>query len=86
MKHQERRIYPAILAVIIVGLITFGVPASAMAYAALALICPLVMIFMPGVVGTGRAVATTERVAALATPERAAAPRTTGQHVTAGSR
>jgi hypothetical protein len=47
MKHREWSLYPIILAIVIVGLLTFGVPASAPAYAVLALACPLMMIFIP---------------------------------------
>jgi hypothetical protein len=43
---QEWSLYSAILAIAIVGLLAFGVPASALAYAALALACPLMVIFI----------------------------------------
>lgn len=45
MKHQQSGLYTAILAIIIVGLLAFGVPASTLTYPALILVCPL-MIFM----------------------------------------
>lgn len=60
MKRQEwSLIYLAILGVIIAGLRTFGVPASTLVYAALALACPPIMIFIPD-----RVVAATKGIAA----------------------
>jgi Protein of unknown function (DUF2933) len=48
MTHREWSLYPAILAVVIIGLLAFGVPASALAYAVFTLACPLIVIFMHG--------------------------------------
>jgi hypothetical protein len=49
MKRQEwNLLYLVILAMVVVGGFTFGVPTLTLAYAALALACPPMLIFMPG--------------------------------------
>jgi hypothetical protein len=60
MKRQEwNLLYLVILAMVVVGGFTFGVPTLTLAYAALALACPPMLIFMPG-----GAAAAPERIAA----------------------
>jgi hypothetical protein len=60
MKRQEwSLLYLAILAMVVVGLFTFGVPTLTLVYAAFALACPPMLIFVPG-----GAVAAPERIAA----------------------
>jgi Protein of unknown function (DUF2933) len=46
MKRQPWGLYAIALAILVVGLVAFGVPASTLLVAALALTCPLMMIFM----------------------------------------
>lgn len=46
MKRQPWGLYPVALAILVVGLVAFGVPASTLLVAALVLTCPLMMIFM----------------------------------------
>jgi Protein of unknown function (DUF2933) len=46
MKRQPWGLYAIALAILVVGLAALGVPASTLLVAALALTCPLMMIFM----------------------------------------
>jgi hypothetical protein len=46
MKRQPWGLYAIALAIVVVGLVALGVPASTLLVAALALTCPLMMIFM----------------------------------------
>jgi len=46
MKSRPWGLYAIALAVLVVGLVTLGVPASTLVVAALALACPLMMMFM----------------------------------------
>lgn len=49
MKRQEwSLLYLAILGIVIAGLCTFGVPTSMLVCVVLALVCPPIMIFIPG--------------------------------------
>jgi hypothetical protein len=48
MKRQQWGLYAIALAILIVGLIALGVPAQWLLFAAVALACPLMMIFMHG--------------------------------------
>ena len=48
MRRQPRGLYAIALAILVVGLVALGVPASTLLFAALALACPLMMIFMMG--------------------------------------
>lgn len=48
MKRQQRGLYAIALAVLIVGLVYAGVPASTLLIAVLVLACPLMMLFMMG--------------------------------------
>ena len=46
MKRQPWGLYAIALAILVVGLVALGVPASTLLVAALVLACPLMMIFM----------------------------------------
>ncbi|RZU53205.1 DUF2933 family protein [Krasilnikovia cinnamomea] len=46
MKRQSWGLYAIALAILVVGLVAFGVPAQTLLLAALVLTCPLMMIFM----------------------------------------
>jgi Protein of unknown function (DUF2933) len=46
MRRQPWGLYAIALAILVVGLVALGVPASTLLVAALALTCPLMMIFM----------------------------------------
>ncbi len=46
MKRQPWGLYAIALAILVVGLVALGVPASTLLVAALVLTCPLMMIFM----------------------------------------
>jgi hypothetical protein len=46
MKRQPWGLYAIALAIVIVGLVALGVPASTLLVAALVLACPLMMLFM----------------------------------------
>lgn len=48
MKRQQWGLYAIALAVLIVGLVYAGVPASTLLIAVLVLACPLMMLFMMG--------------------------------------
>jgi len=70
MKRREWSIlYLTILTIVIAGLSTFEAPASTLVYAALALACPPMMIFVPG----GR-VAATKGIAAPKATARTSMP------------
>lgn len=53
MKRQQWGLYAIALAVLVVGLVWAGVPASTLLIAALVLVCPLMMLFMHGGGGHG---------------------------------
>jgi len=46
MKRQQWDLYAVALAILVVGLVWAGVPASTLLIAALVLVCPLMMMFM----------------------------------------
>jgi hypothetical protein len=46
MKRQQWGLYSVALAILVVGLVWAGVPASTLLIAALVLVCPLMMFFM----------------------------------------
>jgi uncharacterized membrane protein HdeD (DUF308 family) len=46
MKREQWGLYAIALAILVVGLVALGVPASTLLVAALVLACPLMMIFM----------------------------------------
>jgi len=46
MKRQQWGLYAVALAILVVGLVWAGVPASTLLIAALVLVCPLMMMFM----------------------------------------
>ena len=46
MKHQQWGLYAIAFAVVVVGLVALGVPASTLVFAVAMLACPLMMIFM----------------------------------------
>jgi hypothetical protein len=46
MKREQWGLYAVALAILLVGLVVLGVPASTLFVAALVLACPLMMIFM----------------------------------------
>jgi hypothetical protein len=46
MKRQPWGLYAIALAILVVGLVALGVPASALLFAAVALACPLMMLLM----------------------------------------
>lgn len=48
MRRQPWGLYAIALAILVVGLVTLGVPTSTLLLAALALTCPLMMMFMMG--------------------------------------
>jgi hypothetical protein len=48
MKRQQLPLYAIAAAILVVGLVALGVPASTLLYGALALACPLMMVFMMG--------------------------------------
>lgn len=48
MKRQRWGLYAIALAILVVGLVWAGVPASTLLIAALVLVCPLMMLFMHG--------------------------------------
>ena len=48
MKRQSRGLYAVALAILVVGLVALGVPASTLLFAAFLLVCPLMMMFMMG--------------------------------------
>lgn len=48
MKRQPWGLYAIALAILVVGLVWAGVPASTLLIAALVLVCPLMMLFMHG--------------------------------------
>jgi hypothetical protein len=48
MKRQQLPLYAIAAATLVVGLVALGVPASTLLYGALALACPLMMMFMMG--------------------------------------
>jgi hypothetical protein len=48
MRRQSWGLYAIALAILVVGLVALGVPASTLLLAALVLVCPLMMMFMMG--------------------------------------
>jgi hypothetical protein len=46
MNRQHLPLYAIAAAILVVGLVALGVPATALLYGAIALACPLMMIFM----------------------------------------
>lgn len=46
MNRQQLPLYAITAAILVVGLVALGVPASILLYGALALACPLMMVFM----------------------------------------
>ena len=48
MRRQPWGPYAIALAILVVGLVALGVPASTLLFATLVLVCPLMMIFMMG--------------------------------------
>ena len=48
MKRQQWGLYAIALAILVVGLVAVGVPAQTLLFAAVVLVCPLMMIFMHG--------------------------------------
>jgi hypothetical protein len=46
MKRQQWGLYAVVLAILVVGLVWAGVPASTLLIAALVLVCPVMMFFM----------------------------------------
>jgi hypothetical protein len=48
MKRQPWGLYAIALAILVVGFVALGVPASTLLFAALVLACPLMMMFMVG--------------------------------------
>jgi hypothetical protein len=46
MKRQPWGLYAIALAILVVGLVALGVPASTLLFAGLVLVCPLMMMFM----------------------------------------
>jgi hypothetical protein len=54
MRRQPWGLYAIALAILAVGLVALGVPASTLLFAALALACPLMMMFMMGGMHGGR--------------------------------
>jgi hypothetical protein len=48
MRRQTGGLYAIALAVLVVGLVAFGVPANALLFGAFVLACPLMMMFMMG--------------------------------------
>jgi len=48
MKRQPWGLYAIAAAILVVGLIAFGVPANTLLFGAFVLICPLMMMFMMG--------------------------------------
>lgn len=48
MRRQPWGLYAIALAILVVGLVALGVPASTLLFAALLLTCPLMMMFMMG--------------------------------------
>ena len=48
MRRQSWGLYAIALAILAVGLVALGVPASTLLLAALVLVCPLMMMFMMG--------------------------------------
>ena len=54
MRRQSWGLYAIALAILVVGLVALGVPASTLLFAALVLVCPLMMMFMMGGMHGGR--------------------------------
>jgi hypothetical protein len=48
MKRQPWGLYAIAAAILVVGLIAFGVPANTLLFGAFVLVCPLMMMFMMG--------------------------------------
>ena len=48
MKRQPWGMYAIAAAILVVGLIAFGVPANTLLFGAFVLVCPLMMMFMMG--------------------------------------
>ena len=48
MKRQHLPLYAVVLAILVVGALAVGVPASSLAIGLLVLACPLMMLFMHG--------------------------------------
>ena len=48
MNRQQLPLYAIAVAILVVGLVAVGVPANTLLYGALALACPLMMVFMMG--------------------------------------
>ncbi|MGC1210294.1 MAG: DUF2933 domain-containing protein [Micromonospora sp.] len=46
MRRQQLPLYGAVLAIVVVGALAVGVPARSLAYGAIALACPLMMLLM----------------------------------------
>lgn len=80
MKHHARYSYLAILAIAVVGFLTFGVPVPALAYAALALVCPLIMIFTPGSGDPKTSGSDTRSYAVVSTAYRPTVRSSEGEH------
>ena len=48
MRRQPWGLYAVALAILVVGLVALGVPASTLLFAAFVLVCPLMMVLMMG--------------------------------------
>jgi hypothetical protein len=53
MRRQPWGLYAIAAAILVVGLIAFGVPANALLFGAFVLVCPLMMMFMMGGMHSG---------------------------------
>jgi len=61
MKRQPWGLYAIALAILVVGLVALGVPASTLLFAAFLLVCPLMMMFMMGGMHGGHGTAGQDR-------------------------
>jgi hypothetical protein len=70
MKRQSWGLYTIALAILVVGLVALGVPASTLLFAAFLLACPLMMMFMMGGMHGGHGTAGQDREPGGPTSER----------------
>jgi len=70
MRRQPWGMYAIAAAILVVGLIAFGVPANTLLFGAFVLVCPLMMMLMMGGMHGGHSHADTDTEQHARTPER----------------